>query len=763
MAPDEYKPRSDNKFDQSQFSLSSLNCDGNRDEDSMQPMLTGSFLRITDEETHQPKYAVPKPLKPEFQITQKENYSFVPRINVNQISSEVKPLDPQPYMQPWPTQRKETPTHANPFKDDCMLFPPIPCYNFPLDPNTQRKSSARIPLDPNTDYQSATPHFQTQNHKRSASAYVEEKPKMTDSFCQVNIAPENESIYKPNQEKYAKINGYYLDQSNNDSKMGNSFSESFFLSSVYQTPSRNNKFSQHNSGTPDKRLTPERSPRGDSSKRIPDLSASNIKYNPECNASGISERSARYCPLFEEYRKRNFEGVPIYRAKELDSHRNNSYEKASARGSDAFVQESIFYNPIKQATNRSGRPPIPGKYQSNNAMSNIMRDRSCMESERRYSPIPQERKRRESPSGYLREFSPVEQGSFFESPMPMRGGSHRYEGNDSFYGKGTSFYAIPRPNPMVQQVIKNEDEGRTKYTIVPDPKLDYSYVLINGVKGRREPEQPPQVYVEQKRPKGEELNDPFLQTLARTFVMPDDSPTRRKSRALIKYEQSVRDESEEMDQLNSSFGSPNVGRNQSFTQISREANGANRGLPSTRPDALASQDNVYKRPSQDMRIESSESPFSKQKSALKQPSTRSEHRKDSQTVRIKLPAQENMSSAREHVPSMKEFTPSVKQDTNDVSPRKYELKGGAEFLEKLDQMRNRSKGRLNTLLVQSEASTPGARSLVEFDPAADVSPGNPHKVQRSNSNINPGEIRMKQIGLFESTAQFGQGWQNQRR
>ena len=373
-------------------------------------------------------------------------------------------------------------------------------------------------------------------------------------------------------------------------------------------------------------------------------------------------------PIIEEYRKKNFQGVPIYRAKYFNFEKKGSAEKIfSNRGSPER------YNP---------RP------------SGAVTERQSYQRTPHQSPP-----KRNQQLDYNQHRGP---SSTDRAPFDvlLTEISHKADEHD----------AHPNVTPFMYNQQPAAPNAERIYAIFRSHNLDFPYLIINREK-KQEPQRPPEIYIEKKRKRKDEI-DPFLKSLAQTYVVKgDDTTSRRKSRALLKFEEAVKltenelkaeEEAENSGIVkpkkieNFKLAMPSENDRLSGSQYSQESfSPTKKASLSAIPDGRITQVQEVKSVLIDQNQNTSETPASaKIRSALRQSSSISNpgEKKKESMVRISVP--EKKSDA-----TPKEISKNAEART-------------AGFLQKLNDMQQRSQRRLTTLIAHSEASTP-AHSLTK--------------------------------------------------
>ena len=409
-------------------------------------------------------------------------------------------------------------------------------------------------------------------------------------------------------------------------------------------------------------------------------------------------KSFKHHPVFEEFRQRSFLDVPIYRAKYMmtdnkpseESRQNQSDEQGGNQSKHFAFRPSIdpsYVNPFMEKENLRSKYSPFAKPEQQESVGSFMAGNNYQS--------PQKRSRQFNPDSLQvpstrAPFEPI----FAET-------SQRHE----------EFSQAQRyPTDYTNRLTTNDSRNPERiYPIVRACALDYPFVIISS---KNEPKRSPEtkgspnmeVYVDKKKKKPDEV-DPFLQTLAKTFVVKDDLSSRNKSRALLKFEQAIAlaEEEEEFkkspnkrvsirDRDRVNFDTPEQ-TPFNLSQMTQQESFLLTKKPSFFEERPSKDISVKILPEQTPRLDQSPESY-KRKSALKASGNfaNTEKKKDS-VVRISLPG--------------RDITP--RRD----APRKSDAKQ-ADFIKKLEDMQQRSQRRLTTLMNHSEILTPIQRKSVSM-------------------------------------------------
>lgn len=464
---------------------------------------------------------------------------------------------------------------------------------------------------------------------------------------------------------------------------------------------------------------------------------------------------------FEEYKSRNFEGIPIYRA------------RSPVRGDRSVVTQG---SPVSMK-----KPVLGAAYLDNSIPGMVITQKHCPNC---HSPV--ERARFYPTHSYLGDpilnTEETETDQRFETPK--RGtrqsraiSAYRDSPNRSvrFDSPETNkrltledFEPSERFNFNRSHETPNRAGSGKKYPIIRGPNLDYPFLIING---ERPPviERPPEVFVEKKRKKVDTV-DPFLQALATTYVVKDDMKNRRKSKALMKLEESFKmnqmgdEELKGQEPLNSDQTPQGKDDSKDSQQIEKLNLFGFQSLPKGGIGSFSSMDvSPIQRRDSDQQQHSittvDPSPLNKIKPALKQTERTGERKA---TVRIQDPTEDNApkspllskedsqrplgektnkmgtdvpspglamrksvtDSPHKSVTSLAVLADQPEKSNTDMEtpepPKKFERRKqhsvteaprkstagdkSASFLKKLEDMQNRSQRRLTALVTHSEKS-----------------------------------------------------------
>ena len=390
-------------------------------------------------------------------------------------------------------------------------------------------------------------------------------------------------------------------------------------------------------------------------------------------------------PIFEEYRKSGFKDVPIFRAKYVTMANGNIV--VPPRGESRTPERVNQYIP-KHSSNQSHHQDQYA--QKENTYSKV----SPFEKPNFFEPV----------NGNLAESSfhsppkrtrqaPME--SMQRSPPGNRVSSEQY-----IYTEGS--HKAEDYNPGRRIMTNDYNDNERFYPIFTATGLDYPYLIISTT-ARKEPEK--EVYVEKKRKKKDDI-DPFLQTLAKTFVPKGDDTSRRKSRALLKFEQAalLADEEgeQEGDSQNALKKAKSVERVKSnvreepnplnLSQISQQESIMFSKKPSFLEPGRSSKDFDIK-PQQEETPKMGSSPEGKRKPAIRLSGkfTNPLEKKKDSVVRISVPEKSS--------------------DQGQEPLKKIDSKH-ANFLKKLEDMQNKSQRRLTALIQHNEEVSPVQRKSV---------------------------------------------------
>ena len=112
---------------------------------------------------------------------------------------------------------------------------------------------------------------------------------------------------------------------------------------------------------------------------------------------------------------------------------------------------------------------------------------------------------------------------------------------DSCHKPG-DFYRRTDPHEIFSTGTGKHYGPNNNYPIARSHNLDYPYLILQGEK-KDGPRRSIEVYTEKKRKKGDQI-DPFLEVLAKTYVVDDEGvKNRRKSKAMLKLENTIRQNS----------------------------------------------------------------------------------------------------------------------------------------------------------------------------------------------------------------------------
>lgn len=395
-------------------------------------------------------------------------------------------------------------------------------------------------------------------------------------------------------------------------------------------------------------------------------------------------RDRKFDAIFEEYRKTNFAGIPIYRAKFFGPDRNTVEKSPIEKRDLSQPRGRMPNNPVKPNMSQSTHPVITASTnfstEGNAPMETAGFKNTYQSPERRNQPATLNPMYRSSPL----EKMPVERTPY-EGPMTET--SQRIDTFEE--GNINNFSTMPRQNESM--LIKGE--GGRCYSIFTGPALDYPFQIISAEPIIREPS--PDVG-EKIPPKSQEIRDPFLQNLATTYA--GRSENKKKSMALINLEQSMsmrvneaaaHEEEEEGGETTKSFkrtvksyippeDAPSEG---SFSPLA-----VRKTISITKSEIVNVREIEPKETtSPDISLKESQnfSPIKKNET-LKQASTVGEKKLELQPVRVSTSEQEKEQPSAKSAP------------VKEVS-KKLEAKS-AGFLKKLEEMRNKSQSRLTGMV-----------------------------------------------------------------